>query len=217
MNIVAGIIIAALLLPGGPAHADQCPQPQTDPGAEMLRPLDTPEYRAQLRRGHAWRETTGDVGEYFSRVEVAAFLGETDLVKKLIDHRAVPQDDLLHAAALSIYSGHREILVLLFDEAGVSPDARFGNVPLIALASAAGHEDVLREFLDRKADLYPRAGEVPGHDPLILAIMKHQQQSVATLLAAGFDQSRSRTSKGLTPLELAKRLKDPCIEKLLSN
>jgi hypothetical protein len=46
--------------------------------------------------------------------------------------------------------------------------------------------------------------------------MNHQQQSVATLVALGFDQSRARTSKGLTPIELAKRLKDQCIEKLLS-
>lgn len=151
------------------------------------------------------------------RLEVAAFLGETDLVKQLIDHRAVPEDVLLGAASLSIYSGHREILVLLFDEAGVSPDARFGDVPLIALASAAGHADVLREFLDRKADMYTKDGEVLGRDALLAAIMNHQQQSVATLLAAGFDQSRSRTKNGLTPIELAKRLKDPCIEKSLSN
>jgi ankyrin repeat protein len=213
----AKMIVVVLLLLGEAAHADQCPQPQPDPGAELLRPLDTPEFRAQLRRGHAWRETTGDVGEYFSRLEVAAFLGEVDLVKQLIDRRAVPQGVLLSAASLSIYSGHKEILVLLFDEAGVSPDARFGDVPLIVLASAAGHADVLREFLDRKADMYAKDGEVPGRDTLLAAIMNHQQQSVATLLAAGFDQSRSRTKNGLTPIELARRLKNPCIEKLLSD
>jgi hypothetical protein len=216
MNAAAKVI-AVLLLLGGAAHADQCPQPQPDPGAELLRPLDTPEIRAQLRRGHAWRETTGDVGEYFSRLEVAAFLGEVDLVKELLRNPAVPHDILLSAAALSIYSGHREILVLLFDKAYVSPDERFGDVPLIALASAAGHAGVLREFLDRKADMYLKTGEVPEADALIAAIMNHQQQSVATLLAAGFDQSRSRTSNGLSPIELARRLQDPCIEKQLSN
>ena len=207
---------AVLVLLTGAVHAEVCPAPGPDPGVELLRPLDTPEIRAQLRRGHAWRESTGDVGEYFSRLEVAAFLGEVDLVNELLRNPAVPHEILLSSASLSIYSGHREILVLLFDKAYVSPDARFEGQPLIALASAAGHADVLQEFIDRKALMYPQDGEVPDADALIAAIMNHQQQSVATLLAAGFDPSRSRTSNGLTPLELAKRMKDPCIAKLLS-
>lgn len=212
MNAPAYIVLVAALIAGA-VRAEDCPAPTPDPSAEMLRRYDTPQFRAELRRGHAWRDSSGFVGEYYSRLELAAFLGDAELVKKLVSEPFVPQDTLLSAASLSIYYGHREVLALLFDVARLSPDATFDDrVSLMALAAGAGHADVLREFIHRKANMYARNG-----DALVAAIKNHQQQSVATLLAAGFDPSRARTSNGLSPIELARKLKDPCIEKLLKD
>jgi hypothetical protein len=208
MNAFAKSIVALLLLPCM-ARAEECPRPSPDPGRELFTRFDTPEFRAALRRGHSWRDSAGLIGEYSSRLELAAFLDDVELVKELAPF--APYDVRVSAASFAIAEGHKDLVVLFLDERWISPDSSRANAPLILTASATGHAEVLREFIDRKADMYVKDGEV-----LFQAIIQHQQQAVATLLAAGFDASRFRTPKGQTAVELARKLKDPCIEKLLS-
>jgi hypothetical protein len=210
MMSAATKMIVGLLLLAGTVRAEECPQPSPSPDRAVFSRLDTPEFRAQLRRGHSWRDSAGWVGEYYSRLELAAFLGEVDLVKELAPF--APYDVRVSAASFAIAEGHKDLVVLFLNERWVSPESSRDNAPLILVASATGHADVLREFIDRKADMYAKDGEV-----LFQAIMNHQQESVATLLSAGFDASRFRTPKGQTALELARKLQDPCIEKQLSN
>lgn len=214
-------LIASMMSLAGAAESPRCPAPVADPepyATLMLAPLDTPEFRAGLRAGHAWRERAGFVGEYHSRLELAAYLGEIELMAKLLDAIA-PPGELVRAAVAALVADRLPPLELLLRR-HLPPTASTENdVPLLAVASSLGRVDAMEALVRAGADVNARDGL--GGDAVAAAVTTHQRDALRWLIEHGADVKSSRTRRstnnpqGMPVVELARRLGDACAIEML--
>ena len=158
----------------------------------------------------------------------AAMMGQTEIVKLLLEHGAgdgVSETSLteLEALPLACSNGHLDVVKLLMDAGFVdragqqTAAAPIENVkPLLTAAGEAGHASVLAQLLEHKAD--PNA-VIPGsyagsygsrgtwETPLCAAAMGGHLDAVKVLVENGAEVNRPGKS-GDTPYALARRHKE---------
>jgi len=106
----------------------------------------------------------------------------------------------------------RSVKALL--DAGVDVNTRDddGATPLMAAVycRAVG---MARFLIERGADI--NAKSLNQNDAMIVAIVNHDEAMVSLLLGAGFQIAGSRTSSGLSPMDIAIRTRQPRVAELI--
>ncbi len=126
--------------------------------------------------------------EGFTPLGLAAFFGNADAVKVLLDHGATVdlKDTSFNgntALDAAVAANHADVVRILL-AAGASPNVRdsAGYTPLHK-AAANGNADLVRMLLDRGADVAATRGD--GSTPLADAIAKGHQEAADILRAHG--------------------------------
>ncbi|RFA26225.1 hypothetical protein CAI21_17235 [Alkalilimnicola ehrlichii] len=113
----------------------------------------------------------------------------------------------------AVIAGQVEVVNVLLNS-GVDPDWRDSNGATALLAAAACERlDMVELLIEAGADV--NAHNNDGLDPLIQAIVLGDIDIVLALLNAGFDLSQSRLVNGLGPRDVAERVGNDEILKLL--
>jgi hypothetical protein len=97
--------------------------------------------------------------------------------------------------------------VRILIEAGVDSDHRKeGGPSAIMVAVGCRRTDILKYLIDVGADIHVRNQD--GIDAMIHAVMENNLEAIDILLESGFDLERSRTRHGLSPVDVALRMKN---------
>jgi formylglycine-generating enzyme required for sulfatase activity len=135
----------------------------------------------------------------------AAFAGQTDIVRFLLDHNAnvdLADADDYTPLQIAVLHGRVEIAKLLLEH-GADPNAkRRGGMTCLAAACHAGRMEIAALLLDYGADIESRTGVATDRTPLHLAL-KHYGM-VRLLIERGADVN-AQDRYGLTPLTYAGR------------
>ncbi len=176
-----------------------------------------------------------------SDIHKAAFEGDADCVKKLLEQGVDPNAKDVYGRTplhLAVHAGHRGVVKLLLDY-GADPDARdaAGQTPL-HWAVAHGHADIEELLLESGAD--PNARDFAGNTPLHIAAMTTYFNEVAEvmfevgpkLFPAEFPYDRGdvvrmlleygadptvENEQGLTPLDLAVKMDNDLVAEIIAS
>ena len=118
---------------------------------------------------------------------LAASLGRSDCLKKLLKDEALSPEEAERAAARAAGWNHAKALKFLLD-AGVSPDAAPEGVSLLNTAAQNACTATLHMLLRRGAD--PNLADDEGTPPLIHAAIADREAPVRLLLKFGADRTK---------------------------
>ena len=153
-------------------------------------------------------------GTYCSLLSLASSRGSVEMVKLLLEHRAIenpaPGPDAQEDPFLSAVLGeHWEILQLLLAEGALQLHVQIskngGRTPLQA-AAEGGHKEAVRMLLDKGADVNAAPAAINGITALQAAIQHGDASLVGILLEAGADVNA--WAGEFTPLICAARKSD---------